>query len=305
MQTTNLQPGLNRVSFKSEGIDLIGHLYLPDNYQPGNLLPGIIVGGSWTTVKEQMAGLYARQLAKEGFATLAFDHRYYGESGGSPRFFENPTAKTEDFINALHYLQSVPAIDPQQIGGLAICASGGYMGDAISRVDGFQSFVAVVPWFNTEEVVRAFYGGPEGIQERIEKSRAAEKTYQAGGGMTYIPSISDTDPSAAMYGPFEYYLSEDLGKVPNWSHDRFALSSWEPWLTYRPVSAAAQIDIPTLIISSKDAATPAADEAFYQQLAGPKEMMWMEGGQLDFYYQPKLVRQVVDQVNEHFQKTLQ
>jgi len=50
-------------------------------------------GGSWTTVKGQMARLYADRLAEEGYATLALDPRYYGESGGVPRFVELPQAK--------------------------------------------------------------------------------------------------------------------------------------------------------------------------------------------------------------------
>lgn len=299
------RPGQNNITFASAGEKLVGHLYLPDSYKEGDKLPGIIVGGSWTTVKEQMAGLYAERLAKEGFAALAFDHRFYGESGGEPRFVEIPEAKTIDFMNAMKYLQSLPMIDGGKTGGMAVCASGGYMAEAIAKDNNFRSFAAVVPWFNTDEVVNAFYGGTEGIDDRISKSRTASQKYETEGVMSYIPAISDTDPSAAMYGPFAYYLDENLGKVPNWSHDKFALTSWELWLTYRPVSAAEQITIPTLIITSKNAATPAAGEEFYTKLQGEKELVWLEGGQLDFYYQPEQVSQSIALMTTHFNKTLQ
>lgn len=298
------KPGKNRITFESEGIQLAGHLYLPDDYQTGQKVSAVIVGGSWTTVKEQMAGLYAEKLAKAGYASLAFDHRYYGESGGEPRFVELPSAKTEDFINAMKYMQSLPMIDDQKVGGMAVCASGGYMAEAIAKDDNFKSFAAVVPWFNTDEVVNAFYGGTEGIEDRIAKSRAANQQYDESGEMSYIPAISDTDPNAAMFGPFGYYLDETLGKVPNWSHDKFALASWEPWLTYRPLNAAEQIAIPTLIITSKNAATPAADEVFYNNLKGEKELVWLEGGQLDFYHQPAQVNKSVELLTGHFAKTL-
>ncbi len=56
---------------------LAGNLYTPENFDGNKKYPTILVGGSWTTVKEQMAGLYAEELAKQGFITLAFDHRYF------------------------------------------------------------------------------------------------------------------------------------------------------------------------------------------------------------------------------------
>lgn len=298
------KPGINKITFQSEGVELVGNLYLPDSYKPGDRLPAIVVGGSWTTVKEQMAGLYAETLAKNGFATLAFDHRYYGESGGEPRFFENPAAKSEDFINAMNFINNLPMVDASKTAGLAVCASGGYMADAISKDDRFKAFAAIVPWFNTDEVVNAFYGGEEGINDRLGKARAAQASYQETGEMTYIPSISDTDPNAAMFGPFDYYLDEDLGKVPNWSHDKFALINWEKWLTYRPVSSAENIAIPTLIITSEGAATPQADQEFYDKLQGPKELIWMEGAQLEFYHKPALVKESLAHVAEYFRTHL-
>ena len=298
------KPGKNRITFESEGIELVGNLYLPADYKSGKEYPGVIVGGSWTTVKEQMAGLYAEKLAERGYATLAFDHRYYGESGGEPRFVELPQAKTEDFINAANFMNSLSVVKSDNLGGMAVCASGGYMAEAIAQGANFKSFTAVVPWFNTDEIVDAFYGGAEGINDRIEKSRAANENYAQNGVMDYIPSISDTDPNAAMFGPFEYYLNPELGQVPNWSHDKFALASWEPWLTYRPLGAAKQISIPTLIITSENAATPGPDQAFFDNLQGEKEIVWLEGGQLDFYHNEEHVNKSVELLTGHFKKYL-
>lgn len=51
MTSAGAQP--TRVSFDSEGAELVGDLYLPP---AGERLPGLVVTGSWTTVKEQMAG---------------------------------------------------------------------------------------------------------------------------------------------------------------------------------------------------------------------------------------------------------
>ncbi len=297
-------PGKNRVTFESEDQQLVGDLYLPADYQEGKTYPAVVVGGSWTTVKEQMAGLYAQELAERGFVALAFDHRYYGESEGEPRFVEIPADKSEDFIHAMDYLTGLSLVNTEKTAGLSVCASGGYMAASVAEDKRFKAFAMVVPWFNTDEVVNAFYGGEEGIKERLAKAAAAQKTYEETGEMTYIASISETDPNAAMYGPFDYYLDPKLGKVPNWSADKFALVNWTEWLNYRPVAFAEKIDTPTLIITSKEAATPAAGEAFYELLKGPKDLQWMEGGQLDFYHKDSLVNPSMDQVASHFEKYL-
>ena len=304
MDTINFNPGKNRITFSSEGAKIVGDLYLPANYQEGQKLPALVIGGSWTTVKEQMAGLYAQKLAEEGFVTLAFDHRNYGESEGVKRFFEDPEAKAVDFVNAMDYLLSLPVVDAERTGGMGVCASGGYMAQAIARDDSYKAFAAVVPWFNTDEVVNAFYGGEAGINQRIEKSRAAQKKFEATGEMEYQVTISDTDPTAAMYGPFDYYLKPELGQVPNWSHDKFAVMNWETWLTYRPLSAALDITVPTLIINSEGAATPAAATTFVENLQGQKEEVWLEGGQLDFYHKDEQVNASIEKLVAHFNRTL-
>jgi hypothetical protein len=120
---STLQPGINRVLFQSEGETLVGNLYLPASYKPGDKLPTVVVTGAWMTIKEQMPGLYAQKLADRGFAAFAFDFRSWGESGGKLRSFESPTAKIADIKNAVSFLQTVDAVDGNRIARLGICAS--------------------------------------------------------------------------------------------------------------------------------------------------------------------------------------
>src|SRR5690606_22830011 len=79
-----------KVSFKNRyGITLSGDLYLPKN--AGNeKLSALAISGPFGAVKEQSSGLYANQMAERGFAVIAFDPSYTGESGGEPRNVASP-----------------------------------------------------------------------------------------------------------------------------------------------------------------------------------------------------------------------
>src|SRR5688572_14274577 len=72
------------VTFRNRyGITLAADLYLPRNSE-GKILPALVIGGPFGAVKEQSSGLYAQNMAERGFAALAFDPSYIGESCGEP-----------------------------------------------------------------------------------------------------------------------------------------------------------------------------------------------------------------------------
>src|SRR5262245_48638200 len=77
-----------RFTFQSEGETVVGGLFLPTETEPAGV---VVAVGPLTSVKEQASGTYARAMAERGYAALAFDYRYFGESHGRPRQFENPT----------------------------------------------------------------------------------------------------------------------------------------------------------------------------------------------------------------------
>ena len=70
------------VTFASQGSQCVGWLYLPDERQAGEKLPALVMANAITAVKEMVLPAYAERFAKAGFACLAFDFRFFGESGG-------------------------------------------------------------------------------------------------------------------------------------------------------------------------------------------------------------------------------
>ena len=117
-----------KVNFQSEGLNVDGNLFKPQNFKEVDAsLPAILVAGAMTGVKEQVAGQYAERIAKDGYVTLALDHRHFGESEGDPRQHEDPAKKMEDFKNAISFLSSLKGVDRERIGVCGISMGGGYV----------------------------------------------------------------------------------------------------------------------------------------------------------------------------------
>lgn len=302
-------PNIRKVSFPSEGQNIVGDLYLPADFDPNKQYPAIVVSGSWTTVKEQMAGLYANKLAQQGFIALAFDFRNFGESDGDMPFYENPKQKVKDIQSAVTYLQSLDEVTNAEIGALGICAGSMYTLMAASQDDRIKSVVTAASWLHDAEAVKMFYGGEEGVAEKITAAKQAKQTFKATGEIAYIASISTTDPSAAMYGPYDYYLNPERGAVPQWSADKFAVATWEDWLTLDPMPTAKTLTTPTLMVHSDGAVLPQYTKAYFENIAAEdKKLYWMETElespyhQFNFYDQEAEVNETIEQATAWFSK---
>ena len=96
-----------KVTFKNRTWDVAGHLYLPENFDKTKKYAAIVCVHPGSSVKEQTAGLYANQLAKSGLIALTFDASFQGESGGEPRFLEDPATRVEDIRCAVDFLSTL------------------------------------------------------------------------------------------------------------------------------------------------------------------------------------------------------
>src|ERR1700728_2947384 len=92
------------VEFKSDGITLRGHLYLPEGAGPH---PLVVMAGGWCYVKELVQPEYAKVFAGAGVAALVFDYRNFGDSDGTPRQHLDPWAQIEDYRNAISYAETL------------------------------------------------------------------------------------------------------------------------------------------------------------------------------------------------------
>ncbi|MBO9419149.1 alpha/beta hydrolase [Labrenzia sp. R4_2] len=290
LQNTPTKAGVTSeaVSFDSKGVTLKGTLYKPEG--AAGALPAAIVTGAWTTVKEQMPGTYARELAARGIAALAFDFTGWGESGGDRRYVEDPEVKTADIKAAVDYLSGRD--DISSLSGLGVCASSGYMAAAVADDDRLSKVALVAPWLHDPAMAEGIYGGAESAKGLIAASEADDGAVLVG--------ASATDENSVMYQA-PYYTEEDRGLIPAYDN-KFAVASWKPWLTYDAQASADRLTKPMLMVGSPSIALPAGAEAYEARMTAPLEKVWLgdDVTQFDFYDRVDAVKASADAVADFF-----
>jgi fermentation-respiration switch protein FrsA (DUF1100 family) len=246
--------------------------------------PGVIVTGSWLTVKEQMPEVYATELAERGYTALTFDFAGFGKSGGDPRQAEIPDRKIADLVAAADFLATLSFVEPDTLTHLAICASAQYGLAALARGSRVSRFVSVAGWYHDPVSVAAFYGGATGVADRLEIARAAIERNAATGVIDMVPAYKVGDQSAGMFFELDYYANPARGAVAAWKN-QMATMSWCYWLAFDGLRAADRVSTAALLVHSDGCVFPDNLRSVHARLRGPKQLVWTEGGQTDFYDQ--------------------
>ena len=288
-----------RFSFTVDGDEVVGTLRTPAGAGPHSAL---VIDGPLTSVKEQVARHYGEALAARGFATLAFDHRHFGESGGQPRQLEHPGRKVEDTRAAVAALAAAPEVDGARIGAIGVCAGAGYLAPAVAAEPRIRAFAAVAGFFHDAAMQRQWM--KDGYQAALDRARAARERFEATGEVETIPAVGlEGEVAMPLAEAYEYY-GTPRGAVPGYVN-AFAVMSREHTLPWDAQGAAPAIRVPTLIIHSEKALAPALARSFYAALAGPKEEQWTESdGQIDFYDRPERIEPAADRMAGHFRTHL-
>jgi fermentation-respiration switch protein FrsA (DUF1100 family) len=294
----------SKIEFDRDGVTLVGNLFTPENFDENGHYQAVIVQGSFSSVKEIMAGTYAEKFAKQGFVALSFDYAHYGESGGQPRQLEVPAEKLADLKAAVTYLLNLPYVDA--VGMVGVCTSASnatYLAAADSRLKGLAT---IAGFLVTPELFTATYG-KEGIAARREQAAAAKKKYDQTGEQTLITVYSETDETAANYIPFEgafdYYDNTERGNVEQYVN-KLDVQTWSKWLTFDALGEASKITTPTMVVHSDESAAPENAKALYEAVQGEKELVWSDGNHYDYYDSPKQMDNAVDNVTRFFRTHL-
>ncbi|QRR00038.1 alpha/beta hydrolase [Dyadobacter sandarakinus] len=282
------------VSYQNRyGITISADLYLPKN-RGNEPLAALAISGPFGAVKQQSLGLYAQTMAERGFAALAFDPSYTGESGGEPRNVASPDINTEDFSAAVDYLGLQPAVDRNRIGIIGICGFAGMALNA-SAVDKRIRAVATTSMYDMSRVMAKGYFDKTDAQQRTEmlEQMSLQRWEDARKG-TPAPSTHNLPEKLQGNEPqfvvdyFNYYKTprgfhkNSINSNAAWTATNALSFMNMPLLTYiKEISPR-----PVLLIAGENAHSRYFSEDAYHAADEPKELMIIpDASHVDLYDQ--------------------
>ncbi|WP_084512920.1 alpha/beta hydrolase [Nocardia mikamii] len=213
---------IEHVSFRNRDMywDIAADLHFPPDFDESRTYPAIVAAHPIGSCKEQTAGnVYAPALAEAGNVVIAFDASFQGESGGTPRFLEDPAQRVEDFHRVVDYLVTLPYVDADRIGVLGICGGGGYTLAAAKTEKRFKAVVSItgVNFGRMQRETSGQDGGPIAALRGIAEQRTAEARGADSVANDILPSSAEQAQQVGdidIIEAYDYYRT-DRGRAKN------------------------------------------------------------------------------------------
>ena len=269
---------VERVHFRTRfGTTLAGDLYKPKNAV--GKLPALAVCGPFGAVKEQASGLYAQTMAERGFAAVAFDPSFTGESTGEPRYMASPDINTEDFSAAVDFLVLRDDVDPERIGIIGICGWGGLALNAAAIDTRIKATVSSTMYDMSRVTANGYFDSMDAdgryeLRRQLNAQRtedARTDTHALAGG------VVDPLPADAPQFVRDYY---DYYKTPRGYHPRslnsnggWARTSALSFLNTKLLSYSDEIRSAVLMIHGEKAHSRYFSEDAFKRLKGDNKQL--------------------------------
>jgi fermentation-respiration switch protein FrsA (DUF1100 family) len=132
-------------TFQAEGALCAATLYVPQDADPNQALPAILMLGGWGSIQRAMTSSYTHSFVEAGFAVMEFDYPGWGDSGGFPRQDINPWRRTRVADTALAHLKAQPMVAANRITLWGTSFGGGHVVDLASQHPELKGAVIQVP----------------------------------------------------------------------------------------------------------------------------------------------------------------
>ena len=267
-----------KVTFKNHfGIELAADMYWP---KEGDIFPAIAISGPFGAVKEQSSGLYAQEMAKRGFLTIAFDPSFTGESGGEPRYMNSPDINVEDFQAAVDYLSNLNIVDANKISIIGICGWGGMAIQTACIDTRIKATISVTMYDMSRVAGNGYFDNNDNENDRYNQRVAInnQRTIDFKNGAYKLQGGVVDDPTDAPWFVKQYY---DYYKTKRGYHLR-SLNSNGGWnitagtslLNTRLFEYASEIRSAVLIVHGEKAHSRYLGEDTFKLLKGDnKELL--------------------------------
>jgi fermentation-respiration switch protein FrsA (DUF1100 family) len=181
-------------------------------------LPTIVMAPGMSGVKEGSIMKYAEYFARGGFAVLAYDHIYFGESGGEPRQEVDPALQRRGYRDAITFISARPEIDAARLGIFGTSYSGGHVLEVAAHDRRVKCVVSQIPAISG---FKTFQRLPRTLQISMLKAQDEDRVQRYAGKPPQTLKAVSEDPTelCAMPGQAAYdYFMEQQRIAPNWKN---------------------------------------------------------------------------------------
>ena len=262
-----------KVTFRNHfGIELAADMFRPKEAE--GKLPAIAVCGAFGAVKEQHSGLYAQEMAKRGFLTIAFDPSFTGESGGQPRYMNSPDINVEDFQAAIDFLSNLDEVDADSISIIGICGWGGMALQTACIDTRIKATIAVTMYDMSRVTGNGYFDSADSINnQRTEDFRNG--TYKLGGGVIN-PDIEDAPDFVKQYS--QYYRIRAYHPRALNSNNGWNVTAGTSLLNTRLFTYAHEIRSAVLLVHGENAHSRYMSEGAFELLKGDNKELYIVPG---------------------------
>lgn len=174
---------------------IAAHIQLPPGFDESKRYPTVVSVHPFGSCKEQTSGnVYGKALVEQGYVVIAYDASFQGESGGAPRWIEDPTQRVEDISRVIDYAVTLPYVDAERIGVLGICGGGGYAVNATLTEKRIKAVVSITG-VNIGRLFREGFSGYDPLGAL--NAMAAQRTREARGGELQVNELLPAGPQEA------------------------------------------------------------------------------------------------------------
>lgn len=286
-----------KVTFYSDGIQLVGYVYRPDDASPGEDRSGILVCHGFGAHQERYLPDIAIRLAKHGYVAMTFDYRGFGESDG-PKWRLIPSEQVIDIRNALTFLQCQNGVDKNRVGLYGTSYGGANVVNAAAVDKRVKCTVSVVGVGNGERWMRGLRRSYEWTQLNQDLEDDWKQRVLTGQSkMVDRLDLMLTDPDTRSE-------TEKIYKQYPASATHLPLETGQAVIDNHPEKVAYRISPrPILFIVAENdvLVPPELTLEVYDAALEPKRWVVIPSvGHFEVYYDPALA-QVISETNDWFQ----
>jgi uncharacterized protein len=284
------------VTFDVDGSAVSAWLYLPDDLT--GPAPAVVMANGAVGTKDIVVPEFAARFRDAGYAVLAFDYRYWGESEGEPRQLIWIPDQLADLAAAVEFARGRAEIDPSRIVLWGTSFGGGHVLATAAADHDIAAVIAQVPFLDGMAAMEIEHEGDSvslWLQPIMHGQRDIVRSWLGLSAHT-IPLVGKPGTIAVMPGQeaWDFFSAHAPEDYVNEGPARILIRADK----YRPIKQVGTIECPVLLLMAENdhyESTGAIEEAA-TLLGGRATLIRYPIGHFEIYTGAAFEQAVTDQI---------